>query len=333
MKKLISLLLTVVTLLSTLAVMPSAGAVTKTSAKTTYIPSRSIYSNKYGMVYINGRALVAKNTKGKKVTLFETNTSYAPSLRFYMRGKKVIYYNTNTEELYSVQIDGKNKKKIGDNVESFLGGYGEDVIAHKNGKYIYKISPNGKKTNLFSSKRDVSRMFIFGGKVYVNYWKEYSNLYTPRKFNIYDLKTKKISSIGMVKPDYIKHSVGKNSMYYINSKKNLVKMDLQGRKTTIATNVSDINAVNDGDTVVYSKSITNNGKQEDVMLYSKKTGKKTVELCKKSDIKKKAKSVVGNWLKNEHYYNEYVGQCKYFPNVNGAIGKNNIYFGVYYYDD
>ena len=151
MKKLISILLTIVTLLSALAVMPTAGAETSSSEKTTYIPKNLAYSNKYGTVYVDGKnKLVAESAKGEKVTLVKLKPSgQTPEFRFYMRGKKVVYYDLDTEELYSVGIDGKNNKKLGTKIYELLGGYGEDVIVYIFGKGIYKISPDGKRTKLF----------------------------------------------------------------------------------------------------------------------------------------------------------------------------------------
>ena len=92
MKKLISILLTIVTLLSALAVMPSAGAETSSSEKTTYIPKNLAYSNKFGTVYVDGEDLGAESAKGEKVTLEKSNPSVEnPILYFYMRLRRITH--------------------------------------------------------------------------------------------------------------------------------------------------------------------------------------------------------------------------------------------------
>ncbi|MGN0460275.1 MAG: hypothetical protein ACI4HL_05120 [Ruminococcus sp.] len=153
MKKLISILLTIVTLLSALAVMPTAGAKTSSSEKTTYIPKNLAYSNQYGTVYFDDKGLVAESAKGEKVTLVKKpSDNYI--FEFYMRGKKVIYHEYFSRKLYSIGIDGKNKKKLGTNIKELIGGYGDDVIAYIDEDGIYKINPKGKKTKIFGIEDD-----------------------------------------------------------------------------------------------------------------------------------------------------------------------------------
>ena len=318
MKKLISILLTIVTLLSALAVMPTAGAETSSSEKTTYIPERLVYSNKYGTTYFIGKSLVAKSANGEKVTLLKYKKSDAsPNIEFYMRGKKVVYYDLDTEELYSIGIDGKNKKKLGTQINGFLGGYGDDVIAYIYDKGIYKINSDGKKTKLFGSKKDVEIAYLFGGKVYVNYRSRNWNDSKPRKFTVYDLKTKKTSTVKMYR-----YGIGRNHMYYKNSKNFLVQVDKNGVKQAVGSNVEYIDAVNNGATVVYSK-LLNAGKNDDDRIFYRKTkGLKTVELCKQSDICEKVKSIVKNSKKYDmDTISEYCIR-------HDTIGKNNVYFTV-----
>ena len=155
MKKLISILFTIVTLLSALAVMPTAGAETSSSEKTTYIPKYLAYSNKYGTVYVDGKELVAESAKGEKVTLVKMQPPECMS--FYLCGKKVIYKEWYSGEVYSIGIDGKNKKKILDAGSChFLGGYGDDVIVQlKDTTGIYKCDSEGKITKIFDlGKKD-----------------------------------------------------------------------------------------------------------------------------------------------------------------------------------
>ena len=317
MKKLISILLTIVTLLSALAVMPSAGAETSSSEKTTYIPKDLAYSNKYGTVYVDGKDLVAESAKGEKVTLAKRTSKYS-SFTFYMRGKKVIYYVSYLQELYSVGIDGKNKKELGIDINEFLGGYGDDVIVYLQYKGIYKINSEGKKIKLFGLEKNVDDVYIFGGRVYVNYYVENWKYSMLKKFTVYDLNTKKISTVKMY--DFV---VGQNHMYYTNKKKNLIQVDKNGVKRAVARNVGRICAVNNGATVVYSKPLIIGDKKYKT-FYRKTKGLKTVKLGRAKDIRKKAKSILSNSKKydmkgEEEYRIEKV-----------TIGRNNAYFLVYF---
>ncbi|MGN0460274.1 MAG: hypothetical protein ACI4HL_05115 [Ruminococcus sp.] len=318
MKKLISILLAIVTLLSALAVIPTAGAVTNSNAKTTCIPSRSVYSNSYGTVYLTGKRLVAESSKGKKVTLLKSKTSFTPNIELYMRGTKVVYYDLDTEELYSIGIDGKNKKKLGTNIDEFLGGYGNDVIVYIYDKGIYKINSDGKKIKLFGSKKYVNIAYLFGGKVYVNYWAKNWDYSMPRKFTVYDLKTKKTSTVKMY--DF---AIGRNHMYYKNSKNFLVQMDKNGVKKAVGSNVEYIYSVNNGATVVYSKLLNAGKNNSDEMLYRKTKGLKTVELCKYSDIIEKVKSIVKT---SKKYDMDTISE--YDITGYNTISRNNIYFAV-----
>lgn len=319
MKKLISLLLTIVTLLSALVVMPSAGAETSSSEKTTYVPEDIVYSNRYGTTYLIGKSLVAESANGKKVTLLKSKKSdETPNINFYMRGKKVVYCDLDTEELYSIGIDGKNKKKLGTQINGFLGGYGEDVIAYIYGKGIYKISPDGKRTKLFDPRNDFTVACIFGGKVYVNYWTKNWNYSMPQKFAVYDLKTKKTSTMRMYD-----HEEGKNYMFYTNGTRNLIQMDKNGVKKAVGSNVEYIYNVNNGATVVYSKLLNSGKINADEILYRKTKGSKTVELCKLSDIQQKVKSIVKSSKKYDMDTISEYGIIGYY-----TMSGNNIYFAV-----
>lgn len=309
MKKLISILLTIVTLLSALAVMPSAGAETSSSEKTTYIPQDLAYSNKYGTVYEDDKGLVAESAKGKKVTLVKAKSSgEPPEFGFYMRGKKVIYYEMVSEELYSVGIDGKNKKKLGTKINEFLGGYGDDVIVYIDDG-IYKIDPKGKKSKIFGTEDDAYKFKFFGGKIYIGC------LFSSDI--MYDLKTKKSSTAEMYSEFYI----GRNHMYYKNSKKNLIQVDKNGVKKAVARNIGYIYAVNNGATVVYSKPLVIGDKKYKT-FYRKTNGLKTVKLCRAKDIRKKAESIVSNSKKFD-----MSGEEEYYI-VDVVIGRNNAYFNV-----
>ena len=308
MKKLISILLTIVTLLSALVVMPSAGAETSSSEKTTYIPQDLAYSNKYGTVYEDDKGLVAESAKGKKVTLVKVKSSgEPPEFGFYMRGKKVIYYEMVSEELYSVGIDGKNKKKLGTKINEFLGGYGDDVIVdiYKDG--IYKIDPKGNKTKILDN--DIMKdIYLFGGKLYIRT--------IATEHIVYDLNTKKTSTVKMRRV-----VIGQNHMYYMNSEKDLIQVDKNGVKKAVARNVGHICAVNNGATVVYSKPLIIRDKKYKT-FYRKTNGLKTVKLGRAKDIRKKAESIVSNSkkfdMRGEGEYDIY----------DVVIGRKNAYFVV-----
>ena len=307
MKKLISILLTIVTLLSALAVMPSAGAETSSSEKTTYIPKYLAYSNKFGTVYLTGKSLVAESAKGKKVTLVKLKPSgQTPEFRFYMRGKKVIYYEMDSEELYSIGIDGKNRKKLGTKIIELLGGYGEDVIAYMDDG-IYSINSDGKKTKILEPYTYTE---LFGGKLIGDRFSE------PGEPNVYDLKTKKESYVKMGET-----VIGQNHMYYMNSEKDLIQVNKNGLKRAVARNVGHICAVNNGATVVYSKPLIIRDKKYKT-FYRKTNGLKTVKLGRAKDIRKKAKSILSNSkkfdMRGEGEYDIY----------DVVIGRKNAYFVV-----
>lgn len=303
MKKLISILLTIVTLLSALAVMPSAGAETSSSEKTTYIPKKLAYSNKYGTVYVDGEDLVAESAKGEKVTLEKSNPSVEnPILYFYMRGKKVIYHEIFSDELYSIDIDGKNRKKLGTGINELLGGYGDDVIVWIDEDGIYKINSNGKKTKLLDTYK---RYELFGGKLIGD-------------SSVYDLKTSTVKTNTVKMNGFV---IGQNHMYYKNGKNDLIQVDKNGAKKAVARNVKLICAVNNGATVVYYKP-HKVGNKKYRTFYRKTKGLKTVKLCRAKDIKNKVKSILA---KSKKYDNCGVTKCDIEEVV---IGRENAYFLV-----
>ena len=305
MKKLISIILTIVTLLSALVVMPSAGAETSSSEKTTYIPKNLAYSNKFGTVYLTGKSLVAESAKGEKVTLAK-KTSPDDWFGFYMRGKKVIYRAWDSNELYSVGIDGKNKKKLATDIWVFIGGYGDDVIVYIDDG-IYKIDPKGNKTKIFDDEDIIRDFYLFGGKLY---------MWNATEYIVYDLNTKKTSTVKMRRV-----VIGQNHMYYMNSEKDLIQVNKNGVKRAVARNVGHICAVNNGATVVYSKPLIIRDKKYKT-FYRKTNGLKTVKLGRAKDIRKKAESIVLNSKKFDIKGGGYYGIKKV------TIGRKNAYFLV-----
>lgn len=316
MKKLISILLTIVTLLSALVVMPSAGAETSSSEKTTYIPKYLAYSNKYGTVYVDGKNhLVAESAKGEKVTLVKMQPPECIS--FYMCGKKVIYKEWYSDKVYSIGIDGKNKKKILDaGYCHFLGGYGDDVIFELEGTTgIYKCDSEGKITKIFDlGKKRYSWWYggcnyLFDGKIY------FRNPEIKKSF-VYDLKTKKTRTVKISEL-----VIGQNHMYYKNGMKNLIQVDKKGAEKTVARNVGHVCAVNNGATVVYSKPLIIGDKKYKT-FYRKTEGLKTVKLCRAKDIRKKAESILSNIKKYD------IRGVTKFKITDVVIGRKNAYFSV-----
>ncbi|MGN1126508.1 MAG: hypothetical protein ACI4RI_03615, partial [Ruminococcus sp.] len=310
MKKTMSLILTIVMLMSALAVMPTANAETNTQTsplQTTYTPQKGIYSNPYGMVYMYQKDLKARDTQGKTVCLVKSKTLLPPKLQFYIRGKKVIYYNMDTKELYSVQLDGKNRKKLATGVETFLGGYGEDVIAHKDKGYIYKISPDGKKTNLFKTASKSYHTFLFGNRVFISY-NEYAQYgHSNHKYYLYNIDTKEITTENMAihlggYSDY-NNFFGRTNLYYTDNNKKLIKMDSKGNKVVVDSNTNkhkeyNIYGVNNGATVVYSKR---EDKPSQEIFYKKTTGKKAVRLFDEKEIEERVTKI----LKKKYSVFEY----------------------------
>ncbi|MGN0462000.1 MAG: hypothetical protein ACI4HZ_06100, partial [Ruminococcus sp.] len=320
MKKLLSLILTIVMLISVFTLIPTANAETNTQTsplQTTYTPQKGIYSNPYGMVYMYQKDLKARTAQGKTICLVKSKTLLPPKLQFYMRGKNVIYYNMDTKELYSVQLDGKNRKKLATGVETFLGGYGEDVIAHKDKGYIYKISPDGKKTNLFKTASKSYHTFMFGNKVFISYQDGSQFGHSNHKYYLYNIDTKEITTENMAMElgGYRGYNnfFGRTNLYYTDNNKKLIKMDLKGNKAVIDNNKNkhkeyNIYGVNNGATVVYSKR---DDKTLQEIFYKKTTGQKTVKLFEEKEIKERVTKIlkkqysdapfeygVGFWVEN-----------------------------------
>ena len=231
MKKLLSILLSVIMAMSVIIIPTSVSAKKAKTVPNTYVPSDmdetgviGVNVPNKGIVYKETYKLVLKKTNGKLVTLDKYNRTSNSVSTYYIRGNSVYYgYRDKAKKNYKSQIrkvdlDGKNKttlySKIYANGDAFylIGGYGSGVIfsekiynkKNKTYTYIVKMIRNKKVTTLFkvNSKKKVD-FKIFSGKVF------YNN-------KSYDLAKGKSTSY-VAKRIYIT----KNYMYYINKKTTL----------------------------------------------------------------------------------------------------------------
>ena len=310
MKKLLSTVLAVIIMLSAVAIMPSAvSAATKTN-KTFYPVSRSICSNSYGYVTVDRTNLILIKNSDSYLNSIVNFIKITPdkgynsteNTSFFMRGKTVIYNDGKTT--YSVGLDGKNRKKLTKNIENkLIGGYGSDAIVYENISKkinVYKASPAGKMTKLVKFSDKGGKLDLFGSKVY----------YTPYnkgKIHVYNLKTNKTTAVSRI--DSLTY--GKKKMYYIDKNNKLIRVDLNGKKKTVAKNVYNILDVNNGSTVLYSKL----DKSQNVTYYRQTGDKKEKKVCTFQKLAKKVVSVF-----NEHRY----GHCNYKIKIDDLRANNVI---------
>lgn len=260
MKKIISIILTILTLFSLTATSVSAKAVKKDPK--TYVSERtsairySCYEFSKGKItYDQGNEdfkencnLVYTNLKGNRYTIERGGVE-----EFYARIDKVYYSKSipiDTVDEYgayvgrykyqiiSSDLTGKNKKVLftAKHDEDFrlVGGYGSSVI-FKSKNQVYKWY-KGKTTKLFKTKSNET-VKIFNGKIY------------DCKI-VYNLKTNKSKKFVVKQMD-----VTKKYLYYINKNDNLKRLDKQGNRETVDSKgkIGKIYRANDGQTVVYSK--------------------------------------------------------------------------------
>ena len=294
MKKLLSILLSVIMAMSVIIIPTSVSAKKAKTVPNTYVPSDmdetgviGVNVPNKGIVYKETYKLVLKKTNGKLVTLDKYNRTSNSVSTYYIRGNSVYYgYRDKAKKNYKSQIrkvdlDGKNKttlySKIYANGDAFylIGGYGSGVIfsekiynkKNKTYTYIVKMIRNKKVTTLFkvNSKKKVD-FKIFSGKVF------YNN-------KSYDLAKGKSTSY-VAKRIYIT----KNYMYYINKNNNLKSLDKKGVRRIVTKNVYKYYNANHSNDVVYSKL---NKNKEEVFYHRAGTSKEN-KLCTWGDIYKTA---------------------------------------------
>ena len=294
MKKLLSILLSVIMAISVIIIPTSVSAKKAKTVPNTYVPSDmdetgviGVNVPNKGIVYKETYKLVLKKTNGKLVTLDKYNRTSNSVSTYYIRGNSVYYgYRDKAKKNYKSQIrkvdlDGKNKttlySKIYANGDAFylIGGYGSGVIfsekiynkKNKTYTYIVKMIRNKKVTTLFkvNSKKKVD-FKIFSGKVF------YNN-------KSYDLAKGKSTSY-VAKRIYIT----KNYMYYINKNNNLKSLDKKDVRRIVTKNVYKYYNANHSNDVVYSKL---NKNKEEVFYHRAGTSKEN-KLCTWGDIYKTA---------------------------------------------
>ena len=294
MKKLLSILLSVIIAMSVIIIPTSVSAKKAKTVPNTYVPSDmdetgviGVNVPNKGIVYKETYKLVLKKTNGKLVTLDKYNRTSNSVSTYYIRGNSVYYgYRDKAKKNYKSQIrkvdlDGKNKttlySKIYANGDAFylIGGYGSGVIfsekiynkKNKTYTYIVKMIRNKKVTTLFkvNSKKKVD-FKIFSGKVF------YNN-------KSYDLAKGKSTSY-VAKRIYIT----KNYMYYINKNNNLKSLDKKDVRRIVTKNVYKYYNANHSNDVVYSKL---NKNKEEVFYHRAGTSKEN-KLCTWGDIYKTA---------------------------------------------
>ena len=294
MKKLLSILLSVIMAMSVIIIPTSVSAKKAKTVPNTYVPSDmdetgviGVNVPNKGIVYKETYKLVLKKTNGKLVTLDKYNRTSNSVSTYYIRGNSVYYgYRDKAKKNYKSQIrkvdlDGKNKttlySKIYANGDAFylIGGYGSGVIfsekiynkKNKTYTYIVKMIRNKKVTTLVkvNSKKKVD-FKIFSGKVF------YNN-------KSYDLAKGKSTSY-VAKRIYIT----KNYMYYINKNNNLKSLDKKDVRRIVTKNVYKYYNANHSNDVVYSKL---NKNKEEVFYHRAGTSKEN-KLCTWGDIYKTA---------------------------------------------
>lgn len=273
MKKLLSLILTIIITTGIITSLPfTAGAKTVKPKETTYIASGCVYNNTNGKVFANSKGLFSVDKDGNKVQLdaipvndYDPDNDYYDyydydyTYSFYIRGKRV-YYTNGYDHIFSVKMDGTGKKDIGPCFGTMIGGYGTSALTvytsrTKNGTEakVYEIK-GGKASVLLETGKNVPH--LFNGKIY------YGN-------KVFNIDTKKINSFSWKNPQpkvnkqyfYSSKStmderllkVTKTHMYYVNKNNNLVRLDKNGNKKVVANKVTSVLGGNDNKNVIYIK--------------------------------------------------------------------------------
>lgn len=264
MKKFLSVVLSILILSTSIITIPSIFAKSKNSA--TYNASSTIYGNPYSTVYRKGNKILSK-VGNKEVTL--VNISSETYADFYVKGKTVFYTTDESKNLYRVSTNGKNKKKIANNIGNLISGYNNYTIAQK-GKVINKIYANGKINKVTTLPTNVSYVSaVLGDKLYCSYKNQ-------NKYYVFNLKTNKSTTFKG------KNLVsGMTNAYYINNN-NLNNIDINGKVKTISKNIYKVYNCNNGATVVFSKK----DKSGNEIFYRKTANKKQINFAQQLILRK-----------------------------------------------
>ncbi|MGN0460052.1 MAG: hypothetical protein ACI4HL_03955 [Ruminococcus sp.] len=264
MKKLLSLSLTLLMMISALIIPCTTAQATSYSKKpNTYIASDAFYNTSKGLFYSDKRDIMFKGKNGKVKKILE---KYEDEIicKFYVRND-ILYYS-GTDETINALNTKKNKDteiyKSPDSSTIVLGGYGSGVIFKE--YYNVRMLRYNKVTTLI--KKAYGDIYLFDGKIY----------YGNKK--VYNIETGKTKSFRVKKM-----MVSKNYLYYLNVNNKLKRVEkITGKKDTLATNVKDIYGANNGQSVIFSKL---DGEKDEV-LYRRTGLDKTYALCTLSDIVK-----------------------------------------------
>ena len=317
MKKLLSVVLSVIMAMSVLVIPATVSAKETKKVPNTYFPTDmdetgviGVNVPNKGIVYKKTYKFVLKKTNGKLVTLDKYNGVDNYTTDYYVRGNSAYYgYRDKVKKNYKYQIrkvdlDGKNKTTLysktyaNDDAFYLIGGYGSGVIfseksynkKNKTYTYIVKMVRNKKVTTLLkvNSKKKVD-FKIFSGKVF------YNN-------KAYDLAKGKSTSY-VAKEIYIT----KKYMYYINKNNNLKSLDKNGVRRIVTKNVYKYYNANHSNDVVYSKL---NSNKEEVFYHRAGTAKEN-KLCTANDIHKTAtedvttSKILGDYRKSLLYNGKF----------------------------
>ena len=317
MKKLLSIILSLIMAMSVLVIPATVSAKETKKVPNTYFPTDmdetgviGVNVPNKGIVYEETYKFVLKKTNGKLVTLDKYNRVDNYTTDYYVRGNSAYYgYRDKVKKNYKYQIrkvdlDGKNKTTLysktyaNDDTFYLIGGYGSGVIfseksynkKNKTYTYIVKMVRSKKVTTLFkvNSKKKVD-FKIFSGKVF------YNN-------KAYDLAKGKSTSY-VAKEIYIT----KKYMYYINKNNNLKSLDKNGVRRIVTKNVYKYYNANHSNDVVYSKL---NSNKEEVFYHRAGTAKEN-KLCTASGIRKTAtedvttSKILGDYRKSLLYNGKF----------------------------
>ena len=317
MKKLLSIILSLIMAMSVLVIPATVSAKETKKVPNTYFPTDmdetgviGVNVPNKGIVYEETYKFVLKKTNGKLVTLDKYNRVDNYTTDYYVRGNSAYYgYRDKVKKNYKFQIrkvdlDGKNKTTLysktyaNDDTFYLIGGYGSGVIfseksynkKNKTYTYIVKMVRSKKVTTLFkvNSKKKVD-FKIFSGKVF------YNN-------KAYDLAKGKSTSY-VAKEIYIT----KKYMYYINKNNNLKSLDKNGVRRIVTKNVYKYYNANHSNDVVYSKL---NSNKEEVFYHRAGTAKEN-KLCTASGIRKTAtedvttSKILGDYRKSLLYNGKF----------------------------
>ncbi len=315
MKKLLSVLLSVIMAMSVLIIPATASAKETKKSPNTYVA-------KYGSIYNFSKGTISDDFWGpfsyykngsKKYSTIEYTSPYGDdgTSGYYVRGDEIYYCFMETKYanfVYSIKtfnINNNKKKKLYEvsdvKVDSvrLIGGYGSGVVfCERRGnrsRYTYdiKMLRNKKITKLFSVKsNDYIDFDIFNGKIY----------YNNKAYNIANGKKTTFTT----KEIYVTN----NYMYYINKNNNLKSLDKKNVRRMVANKVYKYYCSDNKNSVAYSKL---NSDGEEVFYQRKGTGKE-YKLCTWTDILTASRS-----SKKDSLHSEYLGVLFY----NNKVCFNN----------